>query len=812
MTKSLKNIALGTLVSLAAVAYGNTTWYFNSSLGIDTTSQANGNMVLTNANCMSYWTNALGQAGTGLPTAEDDLVFDGDKGRIRIANSSFDSFGGHSLQVGTDSVGETLVYDGGHITATGYPLKLGYTFLFLNSKASRDIDLPIEILAEDPSKPTVVAVGNINYVGWTYAFKGAISGSANAQLRFGQWPNAIGSTKPTCASNSTFRVDDITQYAGTLAVSSAYENDGGNFGSRLRLYGGTQQSAAKIRIERGGSLSLKEFGDTVTVKELSLAAGSRLWFNQASQTLDGKLWCVRATDALTVDGPVEIYSMPIIRGIEHFRIPILAGPATSTFTTNDFYITYTAEKYNLDLHLEVGTDEVTGDRTLYVVSHGFVYQVSNYSGEGGRAGGDGSPSSITNDAAWWGGLAPHPTNSLAHYRTARGLCTLYAPNERYEFPCWTFRLQNGELCLQTRTFEVPEFFCDGGTIGIGMLSNGPDIRLVAPHIHFTHGRVMVRAWRADTLILDGELDGPGDILFTSWSSTSSPKSNYGLTGLNTNYTGSITVSQGEYRDEYISFGNKHPTLYVNDGRNLGGAKAEFDPRALTLTHMAKLLVTNTVGVTLADGLNRGVYLHEKGRFDVRETNGVLDVQWPLLLSGKMWKEGLGTLVLGKGMKHEADDGGELTDVPRAGSNLFEIVAGTVKIANADALAGVETTIDAGATLQLAIDPANADLTEYGIRNTTVDAPFALAASFGGKLPLTLDNAGTEIPAGCRVMTNALVTVKSTSAEAVGAMLSAVKPWRTWGFKSEIVPRVNGDTDTTTLLLVSRSCGTALYLR
>ena len=54
--------------------------------------------------------------------------------------------------------------------------------------------------------------------------------------------------------------------------------------------------------------------------------------------------------------------------------------------------------------------------------------------------------------------------------------------------------------------------------------------------------------------------------------------------------------------------------------------------------------------------------------------------------------------------------------------------------------------------------------------------------------------------------------KSTSAEAVGAMLSAVKPWRAWGFKSEIVPRVNGDTDTTTLLLVSRSCGTALYLR
>ena len=811
MKELLKHVVVGTLVAVSAAAYGNTTWYFNSSLNIDTTTQPNSSMVLTNANCMSYWTNALGQAGTGLPTAEDDLVFDGAKGRIRIVNSAFDSFSGGSLQVGTETVGETLVYDGGNITATGYPLKLWYTFVFLNSKASRDIHLPIEILSEDPAKPTVIAVGNTSYVGYTYSFYGPFIGSADAQLRFGPWTDTIGSTRPTCASNTTFKVYDITRYAGTITVDSAQGNDGGNFGSRLRLYGEAQTSDAKIRIGQGGSLSLKEFGDTVTVKELSLAAGSRLWFNHATQTVNGKLWCLRATDALTVEGPVEIYSMPIIRGIEHFRIPILVGPANSTFTANDFHITYTEEKYNLDLHLEVGTDEVTGERTLYVVAHGFVYQLSNYSGEGGRAGGDGAPSSITNDAAWWGGLAPHPTNSLAHYRTTKGLCTLYAPNERYEFPCCSFRLQRGNLCLQTRTFEVPEFFCDGGTIGIGTISSSPDVQLIAPHIHFTADQVMVRSWRACTLILNGELDGPGNILFYSWSSTSSPKSNYGLTGLNTNYTGSITVSQGEYRDEYISFGNKHPTLYVNDGRNLGGAKAEFDPRALTLTHMAKLLVTNTVGVTLADGLNRGVYVVEKGRFDVSKVAGVLDVQWPLLLSGKMWKEGPGKLILGKGMKHEDDDGGNLTDIPRAGSNLFEIVEGVVKIAHADALAGVETTIHAGASLQLAIDPANEDLTEYGIRNTTVDTPFTLTGGLGGKLPLTLDTADAVPAEGCRVMTNALMTVRSTSAYAVGEMLSAVKPWRGYGYASKVVPRENGD-DTTTLLLVSKFCGATLYVR
>ena len=162
------------------------------------------------------------------------------------------------------------------------------------------------------------------------------------------------------------------------------------------------------------------------------------------------------------------------------------------------------------------------------------------------------------------------------------------------------------------------------------------------------------------------------------------------------------------------------------------------------------------------------------------------------------------------MKHEESDGGTLTDVPRAGSNLFEVVAGTVKIAHADALAGVETTIKAGASLKLAIDPANADLTEYGIRNTSVDTPFTLDASFGGKLPLTLDTAGVT-PPDSRMITNALVTVKSTSAAAVGAMLSAVKPWRNYGYVSTVVSRANAD-DTTTLLLVSKFSGMKIYLR
>ena len=802
-------IAMVAVSAAAFCAFGET-WYFNSSKNVDTTSQANGNRVITNANAMSYWTNSLGQAGSGLPGPDDDLVFDGSKGRIRINAQSFNSFGGHSLQIGTANVGETLVYDGGHIYATKYPLKLWYSYFFCNSQANRDVTVPIQILAEDPNRPAVICVGNIQYAGYTYSLMGPITGSANAQLRFGPWQRAIGNSTPTSASNTTFRVDDITGYAGTITVTSAYQNVGAAFGTRLRLYCDSQTSPAKIRVGRGGSLSLKAFGSEVTVKELSLTAGSRLYFNHSAQTEIGKLWHVRATDALTVDGPVELCDMPIVRGIEHYRIPILTGPAGSRMSADDFTISYNGgTQYNLDLHLEVDDDAETGDRTLYVVTHGFVYQTSNYTDEGAREGGAGAPSSLTNDVAWWKGLAPHPTNSLAQYRTSRSLRTLYAPEESYAFPCSAFRLQNGTLIIQTRTFEVPEFYCDGGTIGIGQYHVVNDtIRLVAPLMHFTSGRVEIRSWVGCTVLLDGELDGPGDIRFASWPNTSEPKSNFGLTGINTNYTGSIFVSQNEYRPQYTSFDNKFPTLYVNDGRNLGGRKATFDPRALTLTHLAKFAVTNGATVTLADGLNRGVYMWEKARFDVAKAEGVLDVQWPLLLSGKMWKEGPGTLILGKGMKHEVSDGGELSDVPRAGSNLFEIVAGTVKIANADALAGVETTIDAGASIQLVLDPDDADLMKYGIRNTTADAPFTLDASFGGKLPLTVDANAVPPPTGGKVFTNGVITVNSTAATAIAPMLAVRRPWA--GVASKMVP-IEED-GMVTFALVSKRVGTVFCFR
>ena len=807
----LKGVAAWVVVFGAAASHGNVTWHSDNTKA--TAGSGQGTPAFTD---MSYWLDESNQPGSGTPTANDDLVFD--NLRLRFGRVTFE---GNSLQIGTDSKSSTVVFDSSPLACANEGLKLKHGNWWFNSTGTFVISSDVTILAEDPAKPFVMHFGQAQYSNGTARIAGKLKGGPNAQLRLGPWTGTLGNTgNPVSAWRSTFRLDDISEYAGTITVKSKYGNDAANtnFGTRLWLEMGTTTSAAKLHIESGGSLYLPMDGQTVTVKELTLADGTFLWYNHKGQVATDKLWHVRATDALTVEkGPrkIEILWCPIVRGPTHFRIPILTGPAGSTFEADDFKITFCDLQYNLDLHLEVDTDPETGERTLYASTHGFVYQQSSYSGEKDRDGTSGAPSSLTNAPAWWGDCIPGPDTTGALYRTALSLRTLYTPNEPFAFPCAGFWVNHGTLIIQTRTFEVPEFWCDWGVIGIGQGHYNGASSLIAPKIHFfrfdgVHS-VTLRTYANQTFVIKGELDGDTPAHLVGWGGTGQPKANFLLDGPNTNYTGAILVRTDETRPAYHNFNNFFPTLYVLDGRNLGGRMPSFDPRALTLTTLARLSVTNNATVTLADGLNRGVYIKGSGRFHVTGA-GTLDVKWPLLLSGKMWKEGTGTLVLGGAMKHEAHDNGTLTDVPRAGSNLFEIVSGTVKIAHADALAGVETHIDAGASLVLPHDPANADLTNYGIRNTTVDTPFTLDASFGGKLPLTLSTEGYVVPENCHALTNALVTVKDTSAAAVRAMLPALRPWKPYGLTSTVVPRANPGENTTTFLLVSKHSGCTVIIR
>ena len=800
-------------------AYG--TWHPNNDY--DFSKASVGNVSWGN---MSYWVDANGNSGTGAPAQNDNLIFaSGTRKRYRFQTQKVGVFNGRSIQFGTAECGATVVHDNsGTVKFNNDGLKLGRGNWWFNTPGVNNtmtLEGRVTILETDPDYPYVFHHGQWHYTNNFAVISGPLCGSGDAQVLFG-WHNkkTPENMDITSARNSTFVLTDISNYEGTITVASDpsknYKNEGIEFGTRLILCNAT--SSATININTNGSIATCDFNDIVTVKNLSFVDGTRIWINSARTAAEGKLGLLKATESLSVSGKVEVYiDNVVIGGIGKMRIPILAGPPDSTFTVDNFKLTAVNMFLNKDVSLEVGLDEGTGLRTLYVTAQGAVFQTSSYVDEEERDGKEKLPSSLTNSAAWLGGYYPGNPGNLSDpafdggpvkYYTANYFRTYYGKVD-CPFYADTLFCDSSQLIMVSRSFSVPELYLNGNcAMGVGQGGCNPS-HMNIPKIHILSGLTTFRSYVNALLSINGDIDGPGDIRFLGWGSTGSPRAYYALNGMNTNFTGSISISQEEYREEYVSFDKGYSTFYIYDARNLGGKKPVFDPRALSVSRLAQLYVEADKSITLDHSLNRGLYVNDKGRFYV-EAGSTFDIRWPMLLSGKMWKEGPGILVLGGGMKHELEDGGELSDVPRAGSNLFEIVSGKVKIAHADALSGVETSLAAGTSLELVLDSGNADLTKYGIRNTSVDVPFTLDESFGGKLPITVDASAVQAPVHGVVYTNGIITVKSSVAESIGAMLEIGRIWS--GCQSKMLKIEDTELRVTTFAIESRHVGTILSIR
>ena len=423
---------------------------------------------------------------------------------------------------------------------------------------------------------------------------------------------------------------------------------------------------------------------------------------------------------------------------------------------------------------------------------------------------------MTNAAVWTDGVAPYSATECHAYYTQWYLRTLHEPELDYAFPnadhpAESLWLRGGHLRLTVASFSVPKLYVTGSS-SIGTTRDAPNrVEVRASRFDLRESdaknkKLVLNAYVGQTLALKGEIVGSVPIECRGWAS-GSPQAYYELDGLNTNFTGKILVSQDEVRSGNINLANKYPRLLLSDERNLGGRMPEPDPRALTLTHLAQVVLTNADAVTLHDGLNRGIYVQGCGRFLVGEGK-TLGIRWPVLLSGKMMKEGAGTLSLGGVMRHESADGEDVVDVPRANSNLFEIVSGTVKIENALALAGVETTVGEAAALKLVLDPENEDICRYGIKNLTASMPFAQEGE--GRLRLGIDPGEVAAPAENETVTNALVSVSDAAAEE----LRKIMPRRltVWDNRQTRIVETHPEAGVTTFVAETANRGFVLILR
>ena len=794
----MKNASQIVFAAIAAVLVSMTAcadvWYLDKDYML--------NMANKEPEChLKYWRNAVtGNLGPDrAPSSSDELIVTNAAGvwnsSLRMGGLANVKVSCKSLQLGIPDSGANAIgvvtHDGKTVDFTDSHILLVRGRWGVNANASFGIKGPITVLSPK-SDPFLIGYQQISLSG-TFTVDGKVSGAEGTGLAVQQGSNL--KQGPRCFYDFT----DVSGFKGDFTVGG-----GATFTNTVYLAGAN--SPGLLTVKGTGGIGDQRTDGTITFGTIAFSSDSTYSGSPRICVFGATNACSRliATDAVTIDAGVKVrVCVDFTPSVA--ELPVLVAPATSAFSEADFSLERTSKCLNEDMRLVVRADGTT--RTLYLVQTPIIMQIAKYGHEGIRdfRNFDDALSSMTNATHWSDLREPHAD---AIYLSNMDLCTPYEPEVDFTFPGQALVFNaNANFVMRAASFTVPEFRVIGNKNILGSQGMGWKTMRINSRFDLRNGTLYIQAYNNHCIVLNGDISGNGNITLEGTTSTSYPRGDYELCGCNTNFTGKITVKQSTTLD--CSMDN-FQRLFVNDGRNLGGKMASFDPRALTLENFSQIRVTNALcTVVLADGLNRGVYIHQIGRFNI-DRDAKIDVCQPILLSGALVKEGEGELILRKGLKHEATDGGAQTDVPRAGSNLVQVTSGLITVRHADALAGAAVSLSKSTGLKIAYSGTDDDLARYGIRDTTTDTPFALAADFGGKLPLTIDVSALSAPTSGELVLG-LVTVSDAAAATVRNMLA--ERYRLWpGVRSERIELHDAATRTTTFAVKSYRSGLVLIVK
>ena len=749
VTRYSKLITIGTAAgALLAVraAFADTTWYLLSTGNSQYNKGVVGNL--------SYWSTTIGgSAGSGSPTSSDNQVVRGGY-TLRVGPSNFTT-ASKSLTIGVEGSVGKLCHDRGTATYAndGIILANGQYYSNWNPDSSSSYT------GAANGKMTVTASASspfdmyFNYSRMTFTINAQLYGNEGTGIKF--------RTNSANYSNQTVVVNNPGNYKGSMEISSLRANSDVSYGLLVKL--GAMDTPGTISTT--GGVVLQTTANYVTVKAgtISLGAGTRLNVLCGSGGVSSK-WVV--TDSLQVASGVEIKlaSSPGTLGTET-SYEILRGPDTATWSKADFSVSMGSYGNDFYPAIDEEVDGISHTKSLVLRLTDKVRQIRHLDGEtqtarDGVLPSYGSPSSLTNELSWSDSKLPH---SGAAYFVLNAVRTLLGTEGTpYEFPGDALFVSgsSGRLISFEPTFIVSKLGAlDGGAICMGQSGNVSF--KCSGGIVFGPGVVNLMAYSKNRMTFDGEISGDGEVRCMGWDVLSgSMGGSYAFAGMNTNFTGTVRVSQ-------ILDSEAVQTLLVSDGRNLGGALPAFNPRALRLDSRGTVSVTNDV--TLGADLNRGVYIQGEGRFNPN-ASCTLRIDQPILLSGRLVKNGGGALVLGGAMTFEDDDGGNVTTASREGSNIVSVVAGSLVAAHADCLNGCAVSFAAGTHLALRTNAADANLRRYGIKMTEGGSSLTLDPSFGGVLPISVETDDPPPANSTQATYVGLVTVPDSKAAAVRAML------------------------------------------
>ncbi len=175
----------------------------------------------------------------------------------------------------------------------------------------------------------------------------------------------------------------------------------------------------------------------------------------------------------------------------------------------------------------------------------------------------------------------------------------------------------------------------------------------------------------------------------------------------------------------------------------------------------------------------------------------MKVHWPVTIDGKLIKTGTGTLALGGAMKF-VDNAGNVTDELPADDThrVISLEEGALKPLSAASFDGATIVAFLGTKLVFDLNPADAELKAYGIRNVKSKSPFVRADGNSAKMPIEIegltDDALASLVGGNGL---GLVTVDSSVVKDVTAAVdfSPVRTEKHIGFVERDSATVPGET-------------------
>ena len=733
----------------------------------------------------SYWKDTSGIAydGEGVFDPEADYLVE--QGRI------LSTYKGWQNVAPSVFTGRTLVF-GGALTRTK-------GFLYLTSSGNQTIQFTKLILVKGESVNAYVAnagtvidgsvevVSSANepfqfrnyYGGCIQNWTGAFSGDRDSGILVGG---------NSCRSNFTFKATgDWSGYNGTVIVRKGtvtpLEYDTAFFCQTSSSFPGT------LVMEESTRLTLIGNSDVFSVGALSLWEGVKIKI-PATGTTNAR---IAATDGFECLGRVVLDISAAVPADDQARtINLLTVPVDAEIDVSMFALDATSEA-RLG-RLGISTDVEAGTKTLYVEFAPFICKTASDA----QVVHDKTKTSGFNDRNWSNGELP---TFRAHYfvnRINNNQTWLRTPVDAtldldfaglsLTFDSWCY------FHVFCRSLSVPKLTMKSST-RIWVDCEMPSFTIRGGELCAVSGAVELGVYASSLFVVESEITGVAELKIHGVASTAYPKGYVYLKSVNTNFQGTVTLSMNS---SIASLGSCDTcqTLYVNDGRNVGGILSDMNYKALSLSKYGRVCVTDATEVVFSDGYNRGIYVDGFGQMRAGKDKRMV-LERPLTLNGELFKDGAGALVLASEVKFGVDAGSE----PVEGKNVLNVKEGSVVVDGNTACDGMRISLADGVELVVKANPDDSDRMAYGIRNVKTAEPLTLSGD-ASKVSIRVDASafgevsGDEAP----VSDMGLMTVSSAAAPAVRAML----PGRIQAFegvrKGRLFERKGPTDDTVTFAL------------